>query len=102
MTKSDTDKKISLLQEIEYSNDFELVSNILLQWQKQKPNDTLDKVIAAFNRMYFYTFNIQAENEILRGIVSEYRSDKNRAIERARKSENKFNELEQKSKTLKL
>ena len=90
-----TDRKITLLKEIEYSNDFDLVSTVLLKWSKLKQTKTIDKVMSAHNRMYFFTFNMQEEVRIMRQIVSEYRADKNRAIERARKAEKKIDKLEQ-------
>ena len=90
-----TDRKITLLKEIEYSNDFDFVSSVLLEWAKLKKNKTVDKVISAHNRMYYFTFNIQEEVRIMRQIISEYRADKNRAIERARKAEEKITDLEQ-------
>ena len=102
MEKSQTDKKIDLLKSIEYSNDFNFISEVLLKWQKQKPTETLDKIIGAFNRMYFYTFNMEEEVRHMRKIVSEYRADKNRAVERARVADKKIETLEKKLKTLKL
>jgi len=94
MEKNVTDKKIDLLKSIEYSNDFNFLSEVFLKWKKQKSNETIDKLIAANLRMYFYTFNMEEEIRLLRKIVTEYRADKNRAIERARKSELKINELQ--------
>jgi len=88
-----TQRKITLLREIEYSNDFDLVSTILLEWSKQKQTKTIDKVIAAHNRMYFFTFDMQEQVRLMRQMVSEYRSDKNRAIERARKSDKENEKL---------
>ena len=102
MEKSKTDRKIDLLKSIEYSNDFNFTSEVLLKWQKQKPTETLDKIIGAFNRMYFYTFNMEEETRHLNKIVSEYRADKTRAVERARIAEQKIETLEKKLKNLKL
>lgn len=90
------DQKITLLKSIEYSNDFNFISSLFLKWQKQKPTETIDKAIGAFNRMYFYSFNMEEEIRHLRDIVSQYRADKNNAIERARKAEEKNTNLEKK------
>ena len=46
--------------------------------------------------MYFYSFNMEEEIRHLRDIVSQYRADKNNAIERARKAEEKNTNLEKK------
>ena len=102
MDKSRTDRKMDLLREIEYGNDFQLVSEILLRWKKLKPTETIDKTISAHNRMYFFTFDMQEQVRLMRQMVSEYRLDKNRAIERARKAEKKIETLEKKLKNLKL
>lgn len=92
------DKKIDLLKSIEYSNDYEMISSIFLEWQKKKPTETLDKMIEAFNRMYFFTFNMEESVRYMRKIVSEYRADKIRAVERARKADKRIEELEEKLK----
>ena len=43
--------------------------------------------------MYFFTFDMQEQVRLMRQMVSEYRSDKNRAIERARKSDKENEKL---------
>ena len=94
-----TDRKINLLRSVEYSNDFELLSSTLIKWNELKPNDTTSKLIDANLRMFYYTFNMEEELRIVRNIVSEYRCDKNRAVERARLADLKIRELEKKLNT---
>lgn len=96
MEKSNTEKKLGLLQEIEFGNDFALISQTLLKWKKQKPTELLDKIIDATIRMYYYTFNMQEKVRLMESMVSEYRQDKCRAVERARKAEKKIETLEKK------
>lgn len=93
MENNTTHKKITLLREIEYSNDFDFVSNVLLQWSKQKTTKTLDELIAATNRMYFFTFNMQEEVRLMRLACDQYRTDKLRAVERARISDQENEKL---------
>ena len=102
MEKSQTDRKIDLLKAIEFSNDFQMLSEVLLKWKKAKPTETIDKLISATIRMYYYSFNMEEEVRQMRKIVSEYRADKTRAVERARVAEKKIETLEKKLKTLKL
>ena len=102
MEKSQTDRKIDLLKAIEFSNDFQMLSEVLLKWKKAKPTETIDKLISATIRMYYYSFNMEEEVRQMRKIVTEYRADKTRAVERARVAEKKIETLEKKLKTLKL
>jgi len=102
MEKSQTDRKIDLLKAIEFSNDFQMLSEVLLKWKKAKPTETIDKLINATIRMYYYSFNMEEEVRHMRKIVSEYRADKTRAVERARVADKKIETLEKKLKTLKL
>ena len=52
--------------------------------------------------MYYYSFSMEEEVRHMRKIVSEYRADKTRAVERARVADKKIETLEKKLKTLKL
>jgi seryl-tRNA synthetase len=87
-------EKIKLLKEIEFSNNFELVSTKLLEWKKRKPTPELNKLIKAVTDWYVYTFELQTNEGFRNKIIEEYRGDKLRAIERARKSEAKVEDLE--------
>lgn len=96
--RNPTDKKIDLLKAIEFSNDFDFVSGVLLKWKEKKPTKTLEKVISANIRMYYYSFNMEESVRLMRKMVSEYRADKLRAVERARKAEKRVEELEKQLK----
>lgn len=96
--RNPTDKKIDLLKAIEFSNDFDLVSGVLLKWKEKKSTKTLEKVISANIRMYYYSFNMEESVRLMRKMVSEYRADKLRAVERARKAEKRVEELEKQLK----
>tara|TARA_Y100000004_G_C8595655_1_gene278368 strand:- start:28 stop:327 length:300 start_codon:yes stop_codon:yes gene_type:complete len=86
--------KIKLLKEIEFSNNFEIVSSRLLEWKKKKSIPELEEMIEAVTKWYFYTFELETNERLKDKIVEEYRADKLRAIERARKSEAKLEEVE--------
>ena len=96
--RAGTDKKLDLLKAIEFANDFDMMSNILLEWKKKKPSEVVDKMINANIRMYYYSFNMEESVRLMRKMVSEYRADKLRAVERARKAEKRIEELEEKTK----
>jgi transcription initiation factor TFIIIB Brf1 subunit/transcription initiation factor TFIIB len=89
-----TNKKINLLQSIEYSNNFELIGNTLLKWNKRKKNSEVTELIKAVNQNYFYTHQLEMKQDTVDEIVSEYRLAKNRAVLRARKAESRVQELE--------
>ena len=87
-------KKIQNLKSIEFSNDFSIVSSKLLEWKKKKPIPELDEIISAVTNWYFYTHELETNQWYKDKIVEEYRADKLRAIERARKAEAKLEEVE--------
>jgi len=92
-SKETTYLKIDTLQDIKYMNNFNLISEILLRWSKIKSNEELDRVISSMNEIAFYHLRLKEERDTLLEIVSEYRQDKNRAIMRARKAEEKLKEI---------
>ena len=96
--RAGTDKKLDLLKAIEFANDFDMMSNILLEWKAKKPSEVVDKMIDANIRMYYYSFNMEESVRLMRKMVSEYRADKLRAVERSRKDEKRIEELEEKLK----
>ena len=96
--RAGTDKKLDLLKAIEFANDFDMMSNILLEWKAKKPSEVVDKMIDANIRMYYYSFNMEESVRLMRKMVSEYRADKLRAVERSRKAEKRIEELEEKLK----
>ena len=92
-SKEATYLKIDTLQDIKYINNFNLVSEVLLKWSKIKRNKELDMIISAMSEIAFYNIKIKEERDNMLDIVSEYRSDKIRAVQRARKAEEKLNKI---------
>ncbi len=92
-SKEATYLKIDTLQDIKYINNFNLVSEVLLKWSKLKSNKELDKIISAMSEIAFYNIKLKEERDNMLDIVSEYRSDKLRAVQRARKAEEKLNKI---------
>jgi hypothetical protein len=92
-SKEATYLKIDTLQDIKYINNFNLVSEVLLKWSKLKSNKELDKIISAMSELAFYNIKLKEERDNMLDIVSEYRADKLRAVQRARKAEEKLNKI---------
>ena len=92
-SKEATYLKIDTLQDIKYINNFNLVSEVLLKLSKLKSNKELDKIISAMSEIAFYNIKLKEERDNMLDIVSEYRADKLRAVQRARKAEEKLNKI---------
>jgi hypothetical protein len=88
--KETTYLKLETLEDIKYMNNFNLVSSVLLKWSKIKKNPDLNSMIEAMNEIAFYNLKLKRERDDLLEIISTYRADKIRAIERARRCEEKI------------
>ena len=89
------DKKHDNLLEMEYFNNSELLNKKLLEWAELKPdNKDLDALCGAACEIFFYVNRLQVDRRMFNKVISEYRSDKIRAIERAQKAERKTQELQ--------
>ena len=93
--------KAEVLKDIEYNNHTTICLELLNKWKKDSKNKELQEFILSFLETVFYTNTLQRDRFIFNKIVEEYRSDKNRAIERARKSEAKVEKLEEQIEKLK-
>lgn len=93
--------KIENLKDIEYYSDYESLANILLGWSKKKENAQLDECMRALTQIAFYVNNLQTDRWAHNKIVSEYRADKLRAIERARKADELAEKLQAENNKLK-
>ncbi len=90
-------KKMQNLKEMEYYSDYNLVGEVLLKLKKKYPNNkTLKDAISAMTHIgFFVTEMMQAQYYYDKSLES-YRSDKLRAIERARRVEEQLEELTKK------
>ncbi len=91
-------KKIENLKDLQYYTDLEFLSSTLLDAINKKPSKQLSRMAEAVNNIHLYVVNMQTERRLYNKSMSEYRSDKNRAIERARRSEKKVIELKEELK----
>lgn len=92
--------KIENLKDIEYYSNFESLSNILLGWSKKKENKELDECIRAMTQIAFYVNELQSDRWARKKAVSDYRADKLRAVERARKADELADSLQQENSKL--
>lgn len=85
--KETTYLKLENLEDMKFMSNFNFVSSLLLKWYKLKKNPDVNEMMECMNEIAFYNLKLKRERDDLLEIVSEYRADKIRAIERARKCE---------------
>ena len=94
-------KKINNLKEIEYYSNFNLVGEHIVKSRKLKPNNqALNDMYFAWQEVGFYVHNHITNEKMYDISLSEYRADKIRAVERARKAELRIEKLKQKLEKL--
>ena len=97
------DEKIDNLKEMEYYSNFNTVGEYIIKWKKAKPkNNDLIILNNCLVHMGFYVNDLIANQKMYDKSLSEYRSDKIRAVNRARKAEDNLKTLQEKYKKLKL
>mgnify|MGYP005988202679 CR=1 FL=1 len=90
--------KIDLLKDMEYLADIEMLSTLILDQLKKKETPTLTEMSKAIARIFFYVNSLQMDRKMYDKAMSQYRGDKNRAILRSRKAEQRVEELERELK----
>lgn len=89
-------KKLNNIKEIKYYTDFNLVGEKIVQWRTAKPqNESLKEIYFAWQDIGFYVNNLITEQRAYNQSLSEYRSDKIRAVNRARKADERIEELQE-------
>ena len=87
-------KKIENLKYIQYVTNFNIVSSTLQKWIKLKPNKEVDQMLGALAEIAGYVNNLESNESMRNKIISLYRADKIRPINRAQRAEEKIEELE--------
>lgn len=83
-------KKLDNLKDLQYLVNSETVNNQLSKWRTSQPdNENLKKFTEAVLNIELYVNELQNERHLLMLSIDEYRTDKIRAVERARKAESK-------------
>lgn len=68
-------------------SDQNVILDILMKWSEKSNNKELDLMQAAFMRVFVYTNNLELRDYGFNRLIAEARSDRNRAVLRARKAE---------------
>ena len=88
-------KKIQNLKELEYYTNSNLVGELILQLQKKEPtNQTYRDMTHTYAQICLFVNDLITNQRFYEQSMEEYRGDKNRAIVRARKAEEKLKLLE--------
>jgi hypothetical protein len=70
-------KKLDLLDELKYNNNFQLVANQIKKWSNKKPdNKILSELCSSLAHMGVYVANLQNEQSNFETIVNQYRKEK--------------------------
>tara|TARA_R110002126_G_scaffold195028_1_gene342975 strand:- start:548 stop:862 length:315 start_codon:yes stop_codon:yes gene_type:complete len=95
-------KKINNIKEAEYYTNFNLVGEHIIKSRKLKPeNKALNDMYFAWQEVGFYVHNLISNERLYNDSLSEYRTDKIRAVERARKAEDEVKGLQEEIQKLK-
>lgn len=87
-------KKIDNLKELQYYGDFNLVADVITKLKKKHPdNTTLIEAVDAMTQIGFFVQNLISDRYFYNESMNQYRADKIRAIERARKADKLVEEL---------
>lgn len=85
-----------------FHTDLHLCCELVSKWLKSKPdNKELNALSKGLVGITFYTNKLQLDRHSFDKVISMYRQDKCRAVERARAAEEKVEELENKLKIAK-
>jgi hypothetical protein len=91
-------KKIDNLKDLQYYGNIELLANVVLEAIKKNETPKLVEMSKAITQITFYVNNLQEERKMYNRSMSEYREDRNRAVLRSRKAEEKIEKLEEELK----
>lgn len=92
-----TTEKIQNLKEIEYYANYNFVGQILLKLKMKYPdNKKIKECVHAMTEVGFFANEMIANQRHFDLIVSEYRGDKLRAIQRARRAEEELQKYKEK------
>ena len=90
-------KKIQNLKELEYYGNFNLVGEILIKLKKKYPeNEKIKEAVEAMGQVGVFVTELMSNSYFHDKVIEDYRSQKLRAIERARKAEQELEEIKKK------
>tara|TARA_R100000742_G_C4276702_1_gene97966 strand:+ start:679 stop:1011 length:333 start_codon:yes stop_codon:yes gene_type:complete len=84
-------KKLDNLKDLQFLVNSETVNSMLAIWKEKDPsNDKLKEFTDAVIGIQFYVNELQNERHLLMLSMDEYKADKLRAVDRARRAESKL------------
>jgi len=87
-------RKLNNLKEGEYYANFNFVGEYIVKSKKAKPeNEAIKEMYFAWQDVGFYVHTLITNERLYEQSLSEYRSDKIRAVQRAIEAETKLEEL---------
>ena len=90
-------QKSRIHKELEYSTAFEMISSILIEWRKARPeNEELKECAKALAKIGIIVAGYQMELDGVQKIVSQYRSEKLKYQQDAYASAKKLSDYEEK------
>ena len=92
-------KKMQNLEEIDYYSNFNLVGEVLLKLKKQNKNSkSIEDAVEAMTQIGFYVNTLIRKEKLYDRSLQSYKSDKLRAIQRARRVETELEKINKKYK----
>jgi hypothetical protein len=92
-------KKLEVMEDIQLTSNLLTLQSNVLEWVKAKPDNLqLNDVCAAVVKISFSCNKLQLEKNNYHIAMQDYRQDSIRAVERARKAEDRIEELEKELK----
>ncbi len=96
-----TQQKFDALEDIDLSTNLLILQEIISKWYKSKPtNPDLINLKEAIYKVSLIANKMNYEKQLYYIAIEEYRYDKLRAIERARKAEEELNKVKPKIENL--
>lgn len=85
-------EKIDRAKEAQADADLNLIITMVSKWSKKNPeNKDLKELAEASTSLFFILNSYHTDRKMYHKAIAQYRTDKIRAIERARKAEDKLN-----------
>lgn len=85
--------KMELIKELEYVTNYETLGNKLIKWGKQSNNEDIKLCKDCLAEIGIYVAHLEYERRTYETTIQSYRSDKIRALTRARRVETELEEV---------
>jgi len=84
--------KMELIKELEYVTNYQTLGNKLMKWGKESNNEDIKLCKGCLAEIGIYVAHLEYERRTYEKTIESYRSDKIRALKRARRVEAELNE----------